>query len=131
MATIAGETQVTINALGPIMPHVKAGKLKALAVTSPKRLPSYESVPTVNETVSGFSAYGWFAVFAPAKLADATADRINADVNAVLSRPDVVAKLAESGIYPDRLARKELSEFIKSEQSRWASLVRGLGIKPE
>ncbi|HSV82837.1 MAG TPA: tripartite tricarboxylate transporter substrate-binding protein [Ramlibacter sp.] len=130
-ATIAGDTQVTINALGPIMPHVKAGKLKALAISSPKRLPGYENVPTVGETIPGFSAYGWFAVFAPAKVSDAIADRVNADINNVLARPEVIAQLALGGVYPNGASRKEFAVFVKAEQDRWAAVVKKMGIKPE
>jgi len=130
-ATIAGDAQMTINALAPIIPHVKSGKLKALGVTSPGRLPGYPDLPAVNETIPNFSAYGWFAVFSPAKVPDAISERVNADVNQVTALPDVTARLAELGIYPKPMSRAQIAEFVKSEQALWGKVVRDMGIKPE
>ena len=130
-ATIAGETQMTIDGLAPVVPHTKAGKLKAIAVTSDRRLPGYDDLPTVGETFPEFQASGWFGVFAPAKVPEAVAARVNADINTVIRMPDIVARFAELGVYPAPTSRKAVADFVKSEQERWARSVRDLGVKPQ
>lgn len=130
-ATLSGETQMTIDGLAPIVPHTKAGKLKAIAVTSARRLPGYEDVPTVGETFPNFQANGWFGVFAPVKIPDAIAARVNADINTVLRMPDIVARFADLGVYPDPAPRKAVADFVKAERDRWAVAVRDLGVKPQ
>lgn len=131
-ATIAGDGgHVTIDSPAPLVGHIQSGRLKAIAVTSRKRLPGFEGLPTVAETVPNFEAAGWFALFAPAKTPVAITSRVNRDLNVVLQMPDVVARLADLGLYPAPGSQAAAIQFVKAERERWAQVVRDTGIKPE
>ena len=130
-ATITGESQITIDGLPPLVPQVKAGKLKAIAVTSEKRLPGYENLPTVSETYPGLVAIGWFSLLAPSGTSAALVDRVNKDVNTVIQMPEIVARFADLGVYPDPGSPKAAADFIKSERALWAKVVKDAGIQPQ
>jgi tripartite-type tricarboxylate transporter receptor subunit TctC len=130
-ATMTGESQVTIDGLPPLVPLVKAGKLKAIAVTSEKRLPGYENLPTVSETYPGLVAIGWFSLLAPAGANAALVEKVNKDVNQVVQMPEIVARFADLGVYPEPGSPKAAADFIRSERVLWAKVVREAGIKPQ
>ena len=130
-ATITGESQITIDGLPPLVPQVKAGKLKAIAVTSDKRLPGYENLPTVSETYPGLVAIGWFSLLAQSGASAALVDRVNRDVNQVIQMPEIVSRFAELGVYPDPGSPKAAADFIKSERALWAKVVKEAGVKPQ
>jgi tripartite-type tricarboxylate transporter receptor subunit TctC len=131
-ATISGDGgEVTLDSPAPLMPHILSGRLKAIAVTSRRRLPGLDGVPTVAETVPNFEAVGWFALFAPARTPAPVTSRVNADINRVLQMPDVVARLAELGLQPAPGSQAAASQFVKAERERWAKVVRDMGIQPE
>ncbi|SFE13536.1 Bug family tripartite tricarboxylate transporter substrate binding protein [Paracidovorax konjaci] len=107
---------------------VKSGKLRAIAVTSPKRLDLLPDVPTVAESgYPGFVAEDWKAVVAPAGTPAAAIARINQSMNAALSRPEVVTRLKEEGSVPRGGTPAELGRFMQSEQARWGVAVRESG----
>jgi tripartite-type tricarboxylate transporter receptor subunit TctC len=130
-ATITNEAQITIDGLPPLVPQVKAGKLKAIAVTSKHRLPGYESIPTAAETYPGLEAIGWFSLLAQSGTPAATIERVNQDVNQVLRMPEIVSRLAELGVYPEPGTPKAAAEFIATERKLWAKVVQEAGIKPQ
>lgn len=130
-ATITGESQVTIDGLPPLVAQVKAGKLKAIAVTSKRRLPGYESVPTVSETYPGLEAIGWFALLAQSGTPAATIERVNQDVNQVLRMPDIVTRLGDLGVYPEPGSPAAAADFIAAERRLWAKVVQEAGVKPQ
>jgi tripartite-type tricarboxylate transporter receptor subunit TctC len=130
-ATMIGESHLTIDGLPPLVPHVKAGKLKALAVTSKKRLPGYESVPTVAETYPGLEAIGWFGWLAATGTPAAVIARVNADINTVIGMPDIVTRLADLGVYPEPGSPQAAAEFMRVERQLWAKVVKDVGIKPQ
>src|SRR3954469_8378143 len=117
--------------LAPLLGSVRAGKLVPLAVSSASRLPGYESVPTIAETYPGFTVSGWLGVFAPAGTPPGVIERINADVDAVLKEPQVVARLAELIFYPFAGTPAELAEFVKRERVLWTKIARDAGIQPQ
>jgi tripartite-type tricarboxylate transporter receptor subunit TctC len=130
-ATLTGEATVAIDGLPSFAAHVKGGKLRALAVTSAQRLPGYENVPAANETLPGFESIGWFAVFGPAGVPAPVAERINADVNRVMQMPDVVARLAELGVYPNPGPQKQVEQFYATQRGLWKKVVTELGLQPQ
>lgn len=130
-AAINGEAVVSIDGLPPLVPHVKSGKLRAVAVTSAQRLPGYETIPTAAETLPGFESIGWFAVFAPAGLPAPVAERINADVNRVMAMPDIVARLAELGVYPNPGSQRAVEQFYASQRALWRKVVSDVGLQPQ
>jgi tripartite-type tricarboxylate transporter receptor subunit TctC len=131
MAVLSGDALATIDGLPGLVPHVKSGKLRALAVTSSKRFPGFEDVPTVAETYPGVEALGWFQILVPAGTPQPIIDRLNSDINRVTQAPDVVARLAELGIYPRQDSVASAREFFSSQQKLMKKVVTDLGIKPQ
>jgi tripartite-type tricarboxylate transporter receptor subunit TctC len=113
------------------VPHVKAGKLRPIAVTSLKRLPGYESVPTAAETLPGFESIGWFALFGPAGMPAPVVERINADVNKVIQMPDIVARFADLGVYPNPGSPKDAADFVTAQRALWKKVVQDVGLQPQ
>src|SRR5262249_56325819 len=92
---LAGQTQATFTGALPLMPFIKEGKLRALAVGSAKRIPSLPDVPTVAESgYPGFETSQWYGILAPAKTPDAIVNRLSAEINRIVQLPEVVARLA-------------------------------------
>jgi tripartite-type tricarboxylate transporter receptor subunit TctC len=95
--TVAGRTQLTFQSSAPVAPFVKSGKLRALAVTVPERVPGMENVPTLRETFPGFEYFGWYIVFAPTGTPAEPMARVNRDIGQVLKDKDIIDKLASFG----------------------------------
>jgi tripartite-type tricarboxylate transporter receptor subunit TctC len=130
-ATITNESQFTIDGVPALASNIKAGKLKAIAVTSKERIPGFENVPPVGDTFKGFEAIGWFAVLAPAKTPAAMVERMNKDVNAVAQMPDIVSRYAELGIYPRPGTVQQAAEFLASERKLWGKVIKDLNIQAQ
>jgi tripartite-type tricarboxylate transporter receptor subunit TctC len=110
--------------LGP----VQAGSVKLLAVASPKRLPNFPDVPTIAETIPGFTAMAWLALLAPAGAPEPIIRKVNADLNHVFALPEIAHRLHEIGTYARLLSPAETAEFISSEQRVWIPVVRQVGV---
>ena len=130
-ATVAGDAQVIIDGLPTLVQHVKAGKLRAIAVTSAARLPGFESLPTAAESVPGFESIGWFAVFAPAGTPAVVIEKVNADINRVIQMPDIVSRFADLGMYARTGSVKSASDFLISERTLWKKVVQDAGIQAQ
>ena len=130
---IAGQVQVFFGAPALLVPHVKAGKLKALAVTSSKRLEDIPSVPTLAE--SGFGdvvgGSGWFGFVAPAGTPPAIVRRFNEEINKALKAPDVIDRLQKAYAFAEGGTPEEFTKFLSDEGARWTKLVKDAGIKPD
>jgi tripartite-type tricarboxylate transporter receptor subunit TctC len=130
-AVIAGDATVTADGLPGLIPHIKSGRLKALGVTSTKRLPGFEAVPTVAETYPGFEAIGWFQIFVPAGTPSAVIENINREVNKITQAPDLVTRLGELGVYPKQDSIVGAREFLADQQKAMKKLVTTLGVLPQ
>ena len=130
-ATVAGDAQIVIDGLPTLVQQVKTGKLRALAVTSDKRLPGFETVPTASETVPGFEALGWFAALAPAGTPAAVIEKVNADVNRAAQMPDIVSRMADLGIYPKPGTVKAANDFLQSERALWKKVVQDFKVQAQ
>ncbi|KJK26251.1 Bug family tripartite tricarboxylate transporter substrate binding protein [Cupriavidus sp. 2MCAB6] len=109
-------------------PHVKAGKLRAIAVTSAKRSPALPNVPTVAESgVPGYEATSWFALYATGGTPQPIIDRLNAEVVKILAMPEVKKQMADQGAEPRPEKPAELAAFMKSETAKWAKVVKASG----
>lgn len=128
---IGGRLNVGIDNLPSALAQVRAGTLKALAITSLKRSPLAPDVPAVSETLPGFQVVAWQGLFAPAGTPEAIIDRLSVEVRAVLADPDISAKLREMGTYPVGNSRQDFSAFVIAETQRWADIVKTSGIKPQ
>jgi len=127
---IGGQTDIYFATPPSIISMVKSGKLRAVAVTSAKRIEVLPDVPTVAESgYPGFAAEDWKAVVAPAGTPPEAIAKINEVMNAALKRPDVVARLRDEGSTARGGSPAELGAFMKSEQTRWGAAVRESGAK--
>jgi tripartite-type tricarboxylate transporter receptor subunit TctC len=103
--------------------------LRAIAVTSENRLPGYEDIPTVGETIPGFAISAWTAMFAPAGTPPAIVDKVNRDVTKILESPDVQAKMSQMGNYTFKGSAQSLADFMDHERPTWIKLVKDLNIE--
>jgi tripartite-type tricarboxylate transporter receptor subunit TctC len=127
---LAGTIKLAIDTLPQNVPFIKDGKLRAIAVTSPKRLASLPNVPTVAESgYPGFEAATWSGLVAPVGTPQAVIDRLNAETNKALKRPDMLAKLDEDGSTPLGGSAKQFADFLKTEHAKWGAAVREANIK--
>ena len=130
--TVAGRTQVVLVSSAAMSPFIKRGDLRPIAVTAGKRVSGLESVPTMAESSPGFEYVGWFALVAPTGTPEAIVRKVNADVNAVLARPDTLKRLLELGAINEGPGTPEqLAQFLKDERVRWAKLVKDINLQPE
>ncbi len=130
--TIAGQTHFLISSTLTGMPHIKTGRLRALAVTSAKRSIALPDLPTVAESgLPDYVVVGWAGVFAPAKTPPALVRKINADINAALADPAARERLLASGSEPAAMTAKEFSDFALGETARWAKVAKQAGIQPQ
>lgn len=126
--TMAGVCDVLFDSALSAGPHVKSGKLNVIAIGTEKRVDSWPGLPTVGETLDGFSAYSWTALLAPSGTPNSIVDKINADTAAVLAETEVRSKLEAQGALPGHGAPADLHKFIASEISKWAEVIKQGGI---
>jgi tripartite-type tricarboxylate transporter receptor subunit TctC len=119
------------NVPGPL-PFVKDGKLRALGITSLKRLPLVREIPTLDEAgVPGYEVVGWNGLFAPRNTPKEILARLNADLVKVLARADVAEHMAKLGAEPGGDSQQHAAAFVAGEAQRWGKIIRDKGIKPE
>ena len=129
---IAGNVDATFTGAPAVLPHVKSGRLRALAVSSPQRIANLPDVPTVAESgYAGFEADQWYGVVAPAGTPAAVVARLNAEINKALALPDVAAQLAVEGAVPMPGTPQAFADLIKRELPRWAEVVKAGNLKPD
>jgi tripartite-type tricarboxylate transporter receptor subunit TctC len=126
---IGGQVQMTIDNLPSAMPHIQAGKLVALGVTSTARAASLPNVPTVAQTVPGYAAESWFVLVAPAKTPAAIVDRVSSETDALLKKPSVAEKLRSLGAEPVGGTPAQLGAHIAAETKKWREVVKASGAK--
>ncbi len=130
--TIAGRTQVVLVSSAALLPFLKRGELRALAVSSGKRVRGLEDVPTLAESYPGFEYVGWFALLAPAGTPAAIVQKANRDTDKVLTDPEVAQRLFDLGLVNEGAGTPEsLGDFLRAERERWAKLVKEIGLQPE
>jgi tripartite-type tricarboxylate transporter receptor subunit TctC len=131
-AAVAGHTPIASTSMPPAVPQVKAGKLRAIAVTSAARSPALPDVPTVSEQgYPGFDDLTWFGIFAPAGMPPDIVTRLNADINKILEMADVREKFAQLALDSSRNSPAEFTTFLRSEVPKWAQAVKDSGAKPD
>lgn len=129
---LSGQTQLTYNGILPLVPHAKSGKLRVIAVGSPKRLPLMPDVATVAEQgYPGFETSQWYGILAPAGTPEAIIKKLNADINKVLTDPEIVKRLNDDGAVPGSGSPEDFGAYIDAEEKRWGPVVKKAGIKPD
>lgn len=126
---IGGQVQYTFDTPPAVLEHVRAGKLRALAVATRERLASAPQVPTFAEAgLPGFSGGTWFGLFAPAKTPRVLIERLNAETVALLKSPELSKTFADRGIVASPQTPEEFASFVQSEVDKWTSLAAKVGI---
>jgi tripartite-type tricarboxylate transporter receptor subunit TctC len=126
---LGGQVQAMFAAVPLSQGMIKAGKLRALGVSSPKRSAELPGVPTIAESgVPGFSVTSWYGLCAPAGVPQPVLAKLQADVVRVLTQPDTRKQLAEQGIEVAATSSEQFTEFVKAEVAQWAKVVKDAGI---
>ena len=129
---IAGRIAMATPTVPGAIPHVRGGRIRALAVTGAKRSPTFPDVPTMQEAgVAGYEATTWFGVFAPGGTPAATVATIHAAFKAAVTRPDVEARLIDLGVEPEGSTPERLASHLTAEIARWGKVIREAGVKAE
>jgi tripartite-type tricarboxylate transporter receptor subunit TctC len=126
---VAGQVQIICTSPLPAMPHVRAGRLRALGMTSPQRSPAHPDVPPVAETVPGYQSTLWYALLAPAGTPQAIIKKVHADAVKALAVPQVREQLLALGATPVGNSPQELQDFVRKEIAMWTKLVKQAGIR--
>ena len=130
--TLAGRNAFTIQAIAPVLPMVRRGDLKLIAVSSAQRYPTLPEVPTMAETLPGFAFVGWFVMVAPTGTPAEAIQRMNRELDSVLKDADVIKRMAEFGFYNNGAESPQVTgEFIRAELATWGKVVKEIGIEPE
>jgi tripartite-type tricarboxylate transporter receptor subunit TctC len=128
---IAGQVQMMFADTPSSIEHIRAGKLRALAVTTPVRSEILPEVPTVSEFLPGFEASNWFGVAAPKNTPPEIIDKLNNEINLALAEPNMKARLAGLGAAPLAGSPADFGRFIAAEAGKWAKVIRTVGIKAD
>jgi tripartite-type tricarboxylate transporter receptor subunit TctC len=127
---IAGNVQLMFESTNSMAPHVKAGRVRALAVSGARRSAAFPDLPTVAEAgVAGYEVRSWSGVIAPAGLPRPILDRLNAAVNATIETPEVKQRLAQIGNEPAGGTPEQFGEVIRNDSAKWAEVIRRTGAK--
>jgi tripartite-type tricarboxylate transporter receptor subunit TctC len=130
--TIAGQTNIFFSSTANAMPHVKSGRLKAIAVTTAKRIPALPEVPSVAESgVPGYEVTLWHGLIGPKGLPRAIVDRINSEVTKALTLKETAEQLQSDGVAPAGGTPEQFAARIKNEIGVWRKVVADAGVKPE
>ena len=130
-ALISGEVDLSYENSLVVTPHVKAGKVRALAVTGTRRSKLMPELPTIAESLPGYNASGWYGLFAPAGTPKTIITRVNAEAVKALRLPDVERALSSQGAEPVGNSPEEFGAFVKSEIQKWANLVKAAKMKSD
>jgi len=129
---IGGQVQMMMSSMLPAVPHVKAGRLRALGVTSARRAAVYPDLPTLAESgLPGFETTSWHGMLAPARTPKAVVDRIHAELVKTLNQADVKAIFASQGMDVVASTREDFTAYIRSETAKWTKVIKAIGIKTE
>jgi tripartite-type tricarboxylate transporter receptor subunit TctC len=129
---VTGTVQLMISSVAASDAFVKAGKLRRIAISSERRFPGMEDLPTIGETLPGFVVDGWFAVVAPAATPAPIVARLNQGIVRFLEDPGVRQRILGFGLAPSGPGSPEATaKFIRTDQERWRGLVKELGIEPQ
>ena len=128
---LAGQVEMMFANIGNAQAHLKAGKLKALGVTSPKRLPAFPDVAAIGEVLPGYESSAWFGLFGPGRMSPELRKRISDAARQAIATPDVQRRIANEGATPVGNSPDEFARFVHAEIQRWAKVVKYSGAKPE
>ncbi|HTO46214.1 MAG TPA: tripartite tricarboxylate transporter substrate binding protein [Burkholderiales bacterium] len=127
---LGGQVKIMMDGVASALPHINSGKLKALAVTTAERTPQLPNVPTIAESgYPGFLGVGWAGLFMPAGGSKDVAEKISADVRAVLNEPEMKQRIVDRGGIPDPMTPEQTAAFVKTDTARWGQVAKTANIK--
>ena len=129
--TVGGQTQLLFTAGTQSLPHVRAGKLKLLAVTEKRRSPLLKDVPTVAETLPGYEMAVWYGAFGPKGMPAEVTRRLNTEINRIMMLPDVREKMEAIGVETVNETPEQFAAVLRADYEKWGRLVRELNIKSD
>jgi len=130
-ALLGGEVQVYFGPIAPSIDHIKAGKLRALAVTTATRSDALPDLPTIGEFLPGFAMSAWQGLAAPRKTPPEVIDKLNREVNAALADPQLKMRMTTLGVTPLPGSPAAFGRLIAADTEKWAKVVRAVGIKAD
>lgn len=130
-ALVSGEVDMSYENSLIITPHIKSGKVRAIAVTGTRRSQLLPELPTIGETLAGYSASGWYGLFAPAATPKTVIARLNSEVVKILRMPEVVQRLSGQGAETVGNTPDEFAAFVRGEIDKWANLVKAAKMKTD
>jgi tripartite-type tricarboxylate transporter receptor subunit TctC len=129
---VAGHVEMIFSGITALIPHMRSGRLRAIAIGSLKRFPAIAEVPTFDESgLKGFEAITWFGLLAPGKTPKEIVERWNAEVGRLLASPDIRERFLNDGQEPMGGAPEEFARFIRSEIDKYARIIKAAGLKPQ
>ena len=129
---LAGQIQMTMSTIAAVLPHVKANRVRPLAVTSAQRWPAIPEVPTISEAaVPGYEQSNWHGIAMPAGISRATVAQLNAELTRIAKLPDVRERLDGLGMAPFTMPPNEFAAYVKRDIENWAKVVKLSGARPE
>lgn len=128
---LGGHVQLLFGAVSTSIPHMKAGKLRALGTTSRKRLIALPDVPAISERLPGYEVVQWFGVFAPAGAPAAVVSRLSSEVRNIVALPAVQERFVQQGIEPVSSTPDQFAAYVKAELAKWTKILKQLGIQSE
>lgn len=128
---LGGRVTMMFDNMPSSLPLVREGKLRALGVTSAQRSPAAPDIPTIAETLPGFEAVSWFAVFAPAGTPKPVVDKLQIEINRILKTPEVAKRLSDIGLEPVGSTSEDLANYQRTEISKWAKVVKDSGARAD
>jgi tripartite-type tricarboxylate transporter receptor subunit TctC len=129
---LAGVVAMNFDTMPPVMPHIQAGKLRGLAISTPKRVAQLPDVPTfAEEGITGFDVTNWYGVMAPAGTPREIVARLNADINKAMQVPEVRARLEGVGTQLREMSAAEFDAFMKAEVAKYAKIIKDTGVRIE
>jgi tripartite-type tricarboxylate transporter receptor subunit TctC len=129
---VGGRIQFLISGPPGVLPHIKAGRLKAIATTAAKRSPGLPDTPTFIESgMTGFDTYEWYGVFAPGKLPKPILAKLSQEIARVIKLPEISERLAVQGALPVGNSAEEFAAFVRSEMDLWGKLAQKIGLKAD
>ncbi|OUM02662.1 Bug family tripartite tricarboxylate transporter substrate binding protein [Variovorax sp. JS1663] len=132
LGVVSGQVDVLVTAAPTAIPQVKGGKVRALLVTSPKRLDALADVPTSAEAgMKGLAATNWFGIAAPKGTPQPIIDKLQAEVKKALASPDLVKRFAEQGAAPGGMATADFQQYVKRQTQDWGAVIKAAGVQPE
>jgi len=128
---IGGRVQVMFDSIASALPHIRAGKLRAIAVASNTRSPLMPNIPTVAESLPGYSAHSWLGIFVPTGTPQSVVDRLQRDLVAAIDDPKAHARLVEAGFEPKSSTQAAFAKLVREELEKWRPVVKMSGATPD